>query len=153
MHGQQSIKICHPSCAEYQSKDRSPKFHPPLESSWLVMGKLLHVWKLLLVRHTSFSTIVSHMACITQSSCNLFYCHFYHMLKVFTLLLSFLHFCICTYSDHYCILYRARNKITQLSMPTHAQLQRHRLKFIKNYFKNSYMFRSSTIFRELQCPR
>ena len=28
-------------------------------------------------------------------------------------------------------LYRARNKITQLSIPTHAQLQRHRLKFIK----------------------
>jgi len=42
--------------------------------------------------------------------------------------------------------------ITQLSIPTHAQL-RHRLKFIKNYLKNSYMFRSSTIFRELQCPR
>ena len=43
--------------------------------------------------------------------------------------------------------------ITQLSILTHAQLQRHRLKFIKNYLKNSYMFRSSTIFRELQCPR
>ena len=42
---------------------------------------------------------------------------------------------------------------TQLSIPTHAQLQRHRLKFIKNHLKNSYMFRSSTIFRELQCPR
>ena len=28
-------------------------------------------------------------------------------------------------------LYRARSKITQLSIPTHAQLQRHRLKFIK----------------------
>ena len=28
-------------------------------------------------------------------------------------------------------LYRARNKITQLSIPTHVQLQRHRLKFIK----------------------
>ena len=27
-------------------------------------------------------------------------------------------------------LYRARNKVTQLSIPTHAQLQRHRLKFI-----------------------
>jgi hypothetical protein len=27
-------------------------------------------------------------------------------------------------------LYRARNKITQLSIPTQAQLQRHRLKFI-----------------------
>ena len=32
-------------------------------------------------------------------------------------------------------LYRARNKITQLSIPTHAQLQRHRLKFIKNHLK------------------
>ena len=50
-------------------------------------------------------------------------------------------------------LYRARNKITQLSIPTHAQLQRHRLKFIKDHLKNSYMFRSSTIFRELQSPR
>jgi len=28
-------------------------------------------------------------------------------------------------------LHSARNKITQLSIPTHAQLQRHRLKFIK----------------------
>ena len=46
-------------------------------------------------------------------------------------------------------LYRARNKITQLSIPTHAQLQRHRLKFIKNHLKNSYMFRSSTIFGEM----
>ena len=43
--------------------------------------------------------------------------------------------------------------ITQLSVPTHAQLQSHRLKFIKNHLKNSYMFRSSTIFRELRCPR
>ena len=34
-------------------------------------------------------------------------------------------------------LYRARNKITQLSIPTHAQLQRHRLKFIKNYLKKT----------------
>ena len=42
---------------------------------------------------------------------------------------------------------------TQLSIPTHAQLQHHRLKFIKNHLKNSYMFRSTTIFRELQCPR
>ena len=42
--------------------------------------------------------------------------------------------------------------VTQLSIPTQAQL-RHRLKFIKNRLKNSYMFRSSTIFRELQCPR
>jgi hypothetical protein len=45
-------------------------------------------------------------------------------------------------------LYCARNKITQLSTPTHAQLQCHRLKFIKNHLKNSYMFRSTTIFRE-----
>ena len=50
-------------------------------------------------------------------------------------------------------LYLARNKITELSIPTHAQLQRHRLKYIKNHLKNTYMFRSSTIFRELQCPR
>ena len=32
-------------------------------------------------------------------------------------------------------LYRAHNKITQLSIPTHAQLQCHRLKFIKNHPK------------------
>jgi len=32
-------------------------------------------------------------------------------------------------------LYRARNKITQLSVPIHEQLQRHRLKFIKNHLK------------------
>ena len=44
-------------------------------------------------------------------------------------------------------------EFTQLSIPTHAQLQRHRLKFIKNHLQNSYMFRSTTIFRELQCPR
>ena len=31
--------------------------------------------------------------------------------------------------------YRAHYKITQLSIPTHAQLQRHRLKFIKNHLK------------------
>jgi len=40
-----------------------------------------------------------------------------------------------------------------MSIPTHTQLQCHRLKFIKNILKNSYMFRSTTIFRELQCPR
>ena len=34
-------------------------------------------------------------------------------------------------------LYRARNKVTQLLTPTHAQLQRHTLKFIKKPFKNS----------------
>ena len=44
-------------------------------------------------------------------------------------------------------LYRTRCKITQLSIPTHAQLQRHRLKFIKKTSKNSYVFRSTTIFR------
>ena len=32
-------------------------------------------------------------------------------------------------------LHRARNKVTQLSIPTHAQLQRHRLKFIRNHLK------------------
>jgi hypothetical protein len=37
-------------------------------------------------------------------------------------------------------LYRARNKITQLSIPTHAQLQRHRLKFIKNHLKTPTCF-------------
>ena len=36
-------------------------------------------------------------------------------------------------------LYRARNKITQLSIPTHAQL-RHRLKFIKNHLKTPTCF-------------
>jgi len=40
-----------------------------------------------------------------------------------------------------------------LSITTHAQLQCHWLKFIKNHLKNSYMFRSTTIVRELQCPR
>ena len=43
-------------------------------------------------------------------------------------------------------------KKTQLLTPTHAQL-RHSLKFIKKPYKNSYMFWSTTIFRELQCPR
>ena len=43
--------------------------------------------------------------------------------------------------------------ITQFLTPTQAQLQRHRLKFIKNPYKNSYMFRSTAIFRELQYPR
>ena len=37
-------------------------------------------------------------------------------------------------------LYRARNKITQLSIPTHAQLQCHRLKFIKNRLKTPTCF-------------
>ena len=37
---------------------------------------------------------------------------------------------------------------TQFLTPTHAQLQRHRLKLIKKPYKNSYMFRSTTIFRE-----
>jgi hypothetical protein len=37
-------------------------------------------------------------------------------------------------------LYRARNKITQLSTPTHAQLQRHRLKLIKNHLKTPTCF-------------
>ena len=37
-------------------------------------------------------------------------------------------------------LYRARNKITQLSILTHAQLQRHRLKFIKNHLKTPTCF-------------
>ena len=49
-----------------------------------------------------------------------------------------------------------RNKLSELTqflIPTHPQLQRHRLKFIKNHLKNSYIFRPTTIFRELQCPR
>ena len=37
-------------------------------------------------------------------------------------------------------LYRARNKITQLSIPTHEQLQRHRLKLIKNHIKTPTCF-------------
>ena len=37
-------------------------------------------------------------------------------------------------------LYRARSKITQLSIPTHAQLQRHRLKLIKNHLKTPTCF-------------
>ena len=47
-----------------------------------------------------------------------------------------------------CSNYKNTDWFTQLSIPTHAQLQRHRLKFIKNHLKNSYMFRSTTIFRE-----
>ena len=38
-------------------------------------------------------------------------------------------------------LYRARSKITQLLTPTHAQLQRHWLKFIKkNHLKTPTCF-------------
>ena len=37
-------------------------------------------------------------------------------------------------------LYRARNKITQLSIPTYTQLHRHRLKFIKNHLKSPACF-------------
>ena len=48
---------------------------------------------------------------------------------------------------------KSQTFITQLLTPTHAQLQRHRLKFIKKPFKNAYMFRPTTIFRELQYPR
>ena len=40
--------------------------------------------------------------------------------------------------------------VTQLLIPTHAHF--HWLKFIKNILKNSYMFRSTTVIRELQCP-
>jgi len=54
---------------------------------------------------------------------------------------------------HTLLMFEIHFNITQLSTPTHAQLQRHRLRFIKNHLKNSYMSRSSTIFRELQCPR
>ena len=47
--------------------------------------------------------------------------------------------CICTVH-----VVRSLNLLT----PTHAQLN-----FTKNHLKNSYMFRSTTIFRELQYPR
>ena len=47
--------------------------------------------------------------------------------------------CICTVH-----VVRSLNLLT----PTHAQLN-----FIKNHLKNSYMFRSMTIVRELQYPR
>ena len=53
------------------------------------------------------------------------------------------------YYYYYFFLYRARNKITQLSIPTHAQLQRHRLKFIKNNLKNS-LFRLKFIKNHLK---
>ena len=59
-------------------------------------------------------------------------------------------FKVCEKQSSVCVKLTA---CTQLSIPTHAQLQRHRLKFIKNHLKNSYVFRSSTIFRELQCSR
>ena len=39
-----------------------------------------------------------------------------------------------------CLLSKERNSnavITQLSIPTHAQIQRHRLKFIKNHLKKT----------------
>jgi hypothetical protein len=32
-------QLCHPICPECQSKDGSPKFVPPTESSWLVTGQ------------------------------------------------------------------------------------------------------------------
>jgi len=37
-------------------------------------------------------------------------------------------------------LYRARSKITQFLTPTHAQLQRHGLKFIKKITKKNMFF-------------
>jgi len=47
---------------------------------------------------------------------------------------SYLHVVMLIY------LYRARNKITQLSITTHAQLQSHRIKFIKNHLKTPTCF-------------
>ena len=50
---------------------------------------------------------------------------------------------ICAQTVHNVLLlylYCARNKITQLSIPTHAQLQRHRLKFIKNHLNTPTCF-------------
>ena len=46
----------------------------------------------------------------------------------------------CNTKQSLLYLYRARNKITQLSIPTHAQLQCHRLKFIKNRIKTPTCF-------------
>ena len=58
-----------------------------------------------------------------------------------------------TVMSQYCTLFgEQKTAVTQLSIPTNAQLQRHRLISIKNHLKNSYMFRSSTIIRELQLP-
>ena len=51
-------------------------------------------------------------------------------------------------------LYRARNEITQLSIPTHAQLQLYRLKFIKNHLKKTpTCFGPRPSSGSLQCPR
>ena len=55
------------------------------------------------------------------------------------------HDCICTVH-----VVRSLNLLT----PTHAQLCTYiYIFFLKNHLKNSYMFRSTTIFRELQYPR
>ena len=43
--------------------------------------------------------------------------------------------------------------LTQLSIPTHAQLQRHRLKFIKNHLKAPTCFGLRPSSGSLQCPR
>ena len=45
---------------------------------------------------------------------------------------------------------RLTQSVTQLLIPTHAHF--HWLKFIKIILKNSYMFRSTTIIRELKRP-
>jgi len=69
------------------------------------------------------------------------------------------YFKICSVDENYAPLgYYAASSgnflpTTQLLTPTHAQLQRHRLKFTKTHLKNSYMFRSTTILRVTQYPR
>ena len=102
----------------------------------------------------SFITFPSYFANFIYSNCLYSYVLPCHYIFIFFLIdLKKPPKCSYTLDSSLLYLYRARNKITQLSTPTHAQFQRHRLKFIKNHLKNSYMFRSSTIFRELQCPR
>ena len=46
----------------------------------------------------------------------------------------------CNIEKELLYLYHARYKITRLSVPTHAQLQRHSLKFIKNHLKTPTCF-------------
>ena len=88
--------------------------------------------------------VVTLLLILSSSFCDEMKCSF-----IYTIMAS-----DCSNADFpWLYLYRARSKITQLLTPTHAQLQHHRLKFIKKPFKNSYMFRSTTIFRELQYPR
>ena len=54
-------------------------------------------------------------------------------------------FLISSVSDCICTVHVVRS--LNLLTPTHAHI------LLKNHLKNSYMFRSTTIFRELQYPR